>query len=171
MEEKIVKILKTIGVELTLPAGRFVYMTGENADRVYLILSGRVRVLQLLPSGREFTIDVVKEGYIFGESSFGKSKIRPDCVQAVNEVRLISCKTNELIPYLEKEPKLALYLLRQCSDTMDRLASRLYEQGVLNRYGKVAAYILDVTADEKKNHRGQESDCLIPTENWPNHWD
>ena len=39
-------------------------------------------------------------------------------------------------------------LLQLCSDTMDRLSSRLMDQCVLDRFGKTASFILDITATD-----------------------
>lgn len=139
-----------IGVGLVFRPRQMIYMEGDAADRIYYIKKGRVRVFQNISSGREVTIDVVEAGHIFGESAFHGGQLRPTCVQAVNTVRLISCRVAELLPYFASEPRFALTLLQLCSDTMDRLTARLHSQCLLDRYGKVANFILDVTASESE---------------------
>ncbi|MCC8061606.1 MAG: Crp/Fnr family transcriptional regulator [Clostridiales bacterium] len=139
------EILQNIGTILTLPAGRILYMKGDPADRIYYLLEGRIRVFENIPSGREVTLDMLGSGHIVGESAFVKNGLRPTCVQAVTDVRLISCRISDLLPCFASDPAFALYLLRLCSDSMDRLVARLRDQCLLDRYGKIANFILDVT--------------------------
>lgn len=140
--------LERIGVAVGLQPGEMLYFQGDPADRVFYIKKGRLRVFQVTPSGREVTVDVVEAGHLIGESGLVPESLRPACIQAVNAVQLISVRTEELLRHLAAEPELALHFLQQCSETMDRLAARLYEQCLLDRYGKVASFMLDLTATD-----------------------
>lgn len=142
------EVLEEIGTPVSVAPGEMIYFKGDPADKVYYIKKGRVRVFELTPSGREVTIDVVEAGHIIGESAFVPNRTRPTCIQAVNAVLLLSCRAQELLLRLSAEPELAVHFLQQCSDTMDRLAQRLYQQCLLDRYGKVASFILDLTATD-----------------------
>lgn len=137
-----------IGSPLSLQPGEMLYFRGDPADRVFYILKGRLRVFQLTRSGREVTLDVVEAGHIIGESAFVPGRDRPASIQAVNDVRLLAAPPEALWREIEAQPELAVRFLRQCSDTMDRLAQRFYEQCLLDRYGKVASFILDLTATD-----------------------
>ncbi len=141
-------LLEKIGTAVTIQQRSILFYQGDAADMLYYIQRGRVRVFQITPSGREVNLDVVEAGHIIGESAFGEQKRRPACVQAVNTVSLLAFSLEDLLPLFQTKPTLALHFLQQCSDTMDRLASRLHEQCLLDRYGKVASFILDLTATE-----------------------
>lgn len=138
-------LLRSIGTVFTAQPGQPIYLKGDPAERVYYVLKGRVRVFENLYSGREMTLDVVEAGRIFGESAFAKGNLRPTCVQAVNTVTLLSFRPSDVLPHFKKEPQLALHFLQLCSDTMDHLTARIEDQCLLDRYGKVANYILDET--------------------------
>lgn len=142
------ELLENIGQKQTFPAGQLIYMEGDVADKIYYIYKGRVRVYQSISSGREVTLDVVGEGSIIGESAFVEGCTRPTCIQAVNTVQLVSCKIADLLPYFGSESSLALHFLQQCSNTMDRLSYRLHEQCLLDRYGKIASFLLDLTVTD-----------------------
>lgn len=139
------KLLKTIGTVIQVQPGHPVYMKGDVAERVYYVIKGRVRVYENISSGREMTLDVVEAGRIFGESAFVGGNLRPTCVQAVNAVTLISMRVSDLLPYFRQEPDLALHFLQLCSYTMDYLTERMEDQCLLDRYGKVANYLLNET--------------------------
>lgn len=138
-------LLENIGQVLNYHPGQLIYMEGDPADKIFYIRKGRVRVYQSISSGKEVTLDVVGAGNITGESAFLKNQTRPTCIQAVNEVQLVAFRVSELLSYFQKDPEFALHFLQQCSNTMDRLCYRLHEQCLLDRYGKVASFILDLT--------------------------
>lgn len=145
-EEK--ALLQDLGTPLTIPPQGMVYFQGDPADKIYYIRKGRVRVFQNTASGREVNLDVVEAGHIIGESAFAPGQVRPACVQAVNTVQLVSFRQEDLTPHFQARPTLALHFLQQCSNTMDRLTSRLREQCLLDRFGKTASFILDLTATD-----------------------
>ena len=150
LENKDLKLLKKYGTEISFEPGHGIYYEGDPADRFYYILKGRVRVFLSNPSGKETTLDVVEADHIFGESSFEKGGRRPANVDAVNKVRLISCETQLLKQIFAESPSFAIKLLHMCSDTMNRLSARLMDQCVLDRFGKTASFILDITATASK---------------------
>ena len=153
------KLLQDIGVVFTAQPGHLIYLKGDPADRVYYILKGRVRVFENLYSGREMTLDVVGAGRMFGESAFAERSTRPACVQAVNKVTLLSFRMADILPYFRSRTQLALHFLQLCSATMDYLVDRMEEQCVLDRYGKVASYILNRT-DPDSEDMGTEGGVL-----------
>lgn len=142
------RVLRDMGIVFTVQPGHLVYMKGDPADRVYYILNGRVRIFENLYSGREMTLDVVESGRIFGESAFAPGNLRPACVQAVNKVTLVSFRMADVLPYFRSRAEFALHFLQLCSNTMDHLTARMEEQCLLDRYGKVASFILDVTEQD-----------------------
>ena len=141
-------LLRSIGTLSTARPGQPIYLKGDAAERVYYVLKGRVRVFENLYSGREMTLDVVEAGHIFGESAFTEGALRPTCVQAVNRVTMLSFRPADVLPYFRSEPQLALHFLQLCSGTMDHLTARMVDQCLLDRYGKMAGYILDETASD-----------------------
>lgn len=136
--------LEKIGTVITIPQKNLIYLKGEKADCLYYIKNGRVRIFDSMPSGREITVNVLEAGHIFGESAFGSAQ-RPINVQAVNQVVLIAVSIKRLTEYFGTYPTLALHLLQMCTDSMDRLTNRVEEQCLLDRYGKLACYLLEVT--------------------------
>lgn len=142
-----------------------IYMQEDLADLIYYIVKGRIRVFQNISSGREVTLDVVEAGHIIGESAFLPKALRPTCIQAINAVHLIGFRAADMIPYFQSEPQLALHFLQQCSNTIDRLSLRVHEQCLLDRYGKVASFILDITATNSPDKDTEDGNLPYTHEN------
>lgn len=144
-------LLEKLGTETLFSPQQMIYQKGEEAQTFYYIKQGRVRIFDKTSMGREITVDVIEAGYIFGESGFCGNAIRPVNVQAINHVTLISLPISLLQELIMEHPLLAFHLLQMCSDSMDRLMNRLEEQCLLDRYGKTASYLLDITAVESED--------------------
>ena len=54
----------------------------------------------------------------------------------------------DVLPCFQSKAEFALHFLQLCSNTMDHLAARMEDQCLLDRYGKMASYILDETAPD-----------------------
>lgn len=60
---------------LTIPAGEILFLEHEFSDHIYLVLKGSV-ILSKIVRDREFIIDVLDDGEIFGEMAFIESTSR-----------------------------------------------------------------------------------------------
>lgn len=151
-------VLKKYGAEITYPSGSMIFKTGEVADTFYVVLKGRVRAFFNSASGREVTMDVMEPGHIFGETSFEENGYRKANIQAVNEVTVLCVENRYMEEIFAAHPSIARKLLWLCSEAMNHLSRRLVEQCTLDRFGKVAAFILDVTevdSEEKGTKDGR----------------
>jgi CRP/FNR family transcriptional regulator, cyclic AMP receptor protein len=134
------------GNEVHLQAGAQIYMQGDQANRLYLIKKGRVRVYYMAENGDELTLEIVEKGRIFGETSFLVQATRQTTVDAVTEVQLVSCTMEELYPYLHQSKELILVLFQLLSNTCWHLAHQLKRSTFYNRNEKVASFLLEETA-------------------------
>jgi len=139
------------GSSIRVQTGERIYMQGEQANRLYLIKKGRVRVYYISTDGEELTIEIVEKGRIFGESSFLYQGIRQTTVDAVNEVELLSCTIENLYHYLSQSKELTLILFQLLSNTCSHLSRQFKRSTFYDRYEKVASFLLDETAYPNKD--------------------
>lgn len=133
------------GITRTVPPGGIVYMQGEPAGTIYLIKKGRVRIYYMGDDGREITLAVMEAGRLVGDSSFLSQSSRPTTVSAVNEVTLISCTAQSLMPYLMKSEELCLILFQLLTDSCNYLCSQVKRLTLYDRRQKVASFLLEET--------------------------
>ena len=66
--EKTVELFAASSVVVDVRRRRFVYRAGEQADALYAIVKGRIKLCRLEPqSDREAVIDILPQGSMFGE--------------------------------------------------------------------------------------------------------
>lgn len=157
--EKYFKIFCQIGTQKSYCKDELIYLQNDSADFLYLVLSGRVRVYTLSASGRETTLEILERGRIFGESSFLGGHVRPTTVTAVNEVLIVSCSVQDLIPVLCDLPELMTLLFQHLSETCNHLSRQIYRMTNYNRYQRIASFLLEETSIPNPD-RGIENNIL-----------
>lgn len=120
-----------------------IYMQEDDADLIYLIIKGKVRVYVMNSNGKEVTVDILKSGEIFGESALIPHSKRPTTVEALQDVQLIACYPKKLYPYCQQSQELMISIMQSMSKTCDYLTAMMKRSYTYNRYEKVAAFLLD----------------------------
>lgn len=128
-----------------------IYMQEDQADELFLIIKGRVRVYVMNSNGEEVTLEILKCGHIFGESSFLQDAYRPTTVEAVEETTLIACRLQDLLPIIKNSQKTLLVLFQMMSQTCNYLTAMIKRAYTYDRYEKMAAFLLDQRAFQKNN--------------------
>ena len=83
---------------------------GEAGDAFYVILSGRARVL-----GERGARRVFRAGDFFGEMALLDGEPRSATVTAATELHALKIRHRPFLKLLEREPKIALVILRELS--------------------------------------------------------
>ncbi|MCD7761711.1 MAG: Crp/Fnr family transcriptional regulator [Lachnospiraceae bacterium] len=153
------EVLSKVGYQRHYACDAVIYLEGDTANILCVIRSGRVRVLAAAPDGEELTIEIVEKGRLFGESSFLSKSVRPTTVRAVTEVDLICCTIEQLIPCLCRNPEILTKVLQHCSATMNHLSYALHSWRFLDRYQRVASFLLEETETDNPDKEITEQ-CL-----------
>lgn len=142
--------LMAIGRERAFPAGTVLMYQDEPADRIVILLEGRVKVTRVEGDGHESLLSLRDPGDLLGELSFVDGHPRLATVTTIEPVRALVTTADELRRHLERTPRVAVVLLQNIvgrfrestlkrtefanSDTLGRLAARIVE--LADRYGE-----------------------------------
>lgn len=146
LPEHLYPYFEQAGVRSTYHRNQVIYMQGDQATTMYLIIKGRVRVYYISNDGKENTIEIIEKGRIFGESSFLQNASRPTTVNAINEVVVLSCSLEHMLPYLASNQELMMLLFQHLSNTCNHLSTLINQAHLYNRYEKVVAFLLQQTS-------------------------
>jgi diguanylate cyclase (GGDEF)-like protein len=115
------ELLLATATEQSFTAGHVLIRENDPPDRVFIILSGRVRVLEVAPdSPVELIVGELGEGEILGELSVLRNQPRSATVVAVERTHCLVIPQTEFLRVLQSSAELAVSMLRM-------LAGRLYE--------------------------------------------
>ena len=107
--------------EQDFPPGHLIIQENDPPDRLFVILSGRVRVIEVAPDNPvELIVGELGEGEIFGELGVLRNQLRSASVVAIERAHCLVLHQSDFLRVLQTSAELAVSLLRM-------LAGRLYE--------------------------------------------
>ncbi len=85
-----------------------IYMPGDQADTIYLVKRGKVRISRISHEGDDFTLALLGPGDFFGELALLDDEARSDYAEAMEDTLLCLISKNDFETMLATKPKLHL---------------------------------------------------------------
>jgi CRP/FNR family cyclic AMP-dependent transcriptional regulator len=143
-------LLDKVGAVATVRtfAKRAIIVTeGDETDTLYVVLSGKARVFVADDKGREVQLNQLGPGEYFGEVTLDGGP-RSASVMALEECRCAMVKRAELTPFLEKNPELALHIVRKLARRVRDLTENVRSLALMDVYGRVARLLLELAENK-----------------------
>ena len=107
--------------------GSVIFSQGDEGDALFGVASGRVRISASASGGREVFLNIMEPGDTFGEIAVMDGLPRTANAIALDDSTLILIQRADFLPFLEKEPRLAIHLLKLMCERL-RWTSELVEE-------------------------------------------
>ncbi|MDQ4078883.1 MAG: Crp/Fnr family transcriptional regulator [Chloroflexota bacterium] len=104
-------VLDAVSVE-TFEPGEFVIAPSSRSDRLYLLYHGRVKSFVVTKQGQEKILHIFSSGDAFGDLLLEPATIERPCVQALDEVVLLTMDEDTFKRLIQAVPQVALNLCR-----------------------------------------------------------
>ncbi len=124
-----------------------IFHAGDPADAVYVIVSGKVKIVTTTSDGREFILTVLGTGQVFGEMAMLESAPRSASVITVTAVELAAIGRREFQHLLDTTPSISRKLLTILSRRLRRANSTMESLAYMDVAGRLARYMLDLARD------------------------
>lgn len=109
--------------------GETVFTRGEEGERLFAILRGRVKVSVFSEEGREVVLAVMKPGDFFGEIAFLDGSVRTADATAIEEMEVISVGRRDFLPILETHPAIYMKIIRVLCERL-RMTNETIEDSI-----------------------------------------
>jgi len=107
-----------------------VFSQGEEADKVFYIQKGRVKVVVLSEQGKEAVVGILEPGQFFGESCLNGQPLRISTTTALEDCVITAITKTAMLAALHNEPKFSelfmSYLLTRNSRIEEDLVDQLF---------------------------------------------
>ncbi|KYK24159.1 hypothetical protein AYK25_06300 [Thermoplasmatales archaeon SM1-50] len=94
--DQVKKLLSDCKIE-SLPHGKVICDEGDKADKVYLILDGKVKVYKTDKMGHEIELAILEKGNIFGEMALFDKGFRSASVKSIDKCQLLIFKGDKFL--------------------------------------------------------------------------
>jgi CRP-like cAMP-binding protein len=144
------------GHELTFDQGAFLFLEGEPADTIYLLLEGHVRLARLSPAGKQVIMHLFGPGEEMGVIAALSDIPYPADAEAVTAVRALSWPSAPMLELIHSYPRLAINALRLVTDRYVTLQGRYQTLATRRVEQRIAAELLRLAqAEAPQNGRSR----------------
>jgi CRP/FNR family cyclic AMP-dependent transcriptional regulator len=108
--------------------GRIIYSQGEEADRIFYIQSGKVKVTVVSEQGKEAVVGMLETAQFFGEGCLNGQVLRVGTARAMEECVVTSITRKAMLAALRKEPKFSELFVTYLVTRRNRIEEDLIDQ-------------------------------------------
>lgn len=133
--------------EKSYPKGSVILFEDDPGDALFVVRSGRVKVVLVAEDGREVILGILGVGEHFGELSLIDDQPRSAHVVAMEESALIVLRRDDFRRRVEENPAVAWALLLELSRRLRRADEKIGSLVLLDVPGRIARVLLDTAAE------------------------
>jgi CRP/FNR family transcriptional regulator len=141
--------------------GQFVYMQGDRADTVYVLKKGRIKLSVLSESGKEFAIDIIQPGEIFGEFALLDESARSNVAQALDDAQMWAFGKRDFTRLLETRVKLAMNYIRLVGERRRRMEKKLSDITAKDTAARVCELLHELSTSAAPS-ASEAGESLVP---------
>ena len=144
--------------------GRIIYSQGEEADRIFYIQSGKVKVTVVSEQGKEAVVGILDKAQFFGEGCLNGQAARVGTARAMEECVITSITRRAMMAALRKEPRFSELFVTYLVTRSNRIEEDLIDQ-LFNSSEKRLARLLLLLANFGKNGKPNANRCFDQSSN------
>lgn len=152
-DETLGKIAK-LGVKKQFKKESIVLFENENANTLFVIVNGKVKISRISDEGKEVILTILNESDFFGEMGLLDGMSRSATVTAMEDTELFLIQRNEFLELLHSYPEVAIALLQELTQRLRGADMKIKSLSLKDAEGKVATVILQIANDAGKIKQG-----------------
>src|SRR5689334_21231830 len=104
LDEESARTLRRQMPDIKLSRGEDLFLEGQEGDRLYIVLDGKLKLTRAAADGRENLLSVLGPGEMFGELSLFDPRPRTASVSAITDATLAGLAHDALRAWLREHP-------------------------------------------------------------------
>jgi CRP/FNR family cyclic AMP-dependent transcriptional regulator len=145
LDDEAATSLRDSMLEVGLARAEELFAEGDQGDRLYVIVEGKIKLGRTSGDGRENLLAILGPGEMFGELSLFDPGPRTATATAVADSRLIGLGHDALQPWLMRHPEVSIQLLHALARRLRRTNETLADLVFSDVPGRVAKALLDLS--------------------------
>src|SRR5829696_1350573 len=145
--------------EISLGAGEVFYTPQQPDGKLFILKKGRVRIYKMEGS-REFTLEVVEAGTVFGEVAFTAHRLRDAYAEATEPSILLAMEREGVERLIREKPQVGIRMISLLSERLRYYETRMEDVTLKAVPARLASLILFLVESEGVQIPGE---IRIPT--------
>jgi CRP/FNR family transcriptional regulator, dissimilatory nitrate respiration regulator len=143
-QEAIDVLLKTARVR-GFDRGATLFLQGEKANAIYIVLTGWVKLYRIAPNGAEAVVGVFTKGRSFGEAVAFKHDVYPVAAEAVTDCQVIRIEAEAYLRQIRENPEFAISILSATFMHLQSLVAQVEALKAQTGAQRLAEFLLELS--------------------------
>ena len=143
LSDEQLRVLQPCLQQRSYPRNTFILRAGEETDALYIVLSGRVKVLIPDEQGREVILAVMGPNDFFGEMGLLDELPRSASVETLEACQTLRFSKSGFMACLKDNFDLAMIIIRSLVKRLRDADRKIESLALIDVYGRVARLLLD----------------------------
>jgi CRP/FNR family cyclic AMP-dependent transcriptional regulator len=150
--EEPLRLLATVVTRRSATRGSIIMAAGDPTDSLYIVLSGRLKVMMSDADGKEVILTLIGPGEFFGEMGLIDDSPRSASVVAIEPCELLAITRRDFKKCLAENFDMSMAVMRGLVRRLREADRKIGSLALLDVYGRVARLLLDMseTVDGQK---------------------
>ncbi len=146
------RVLATTVMRKSAPRSNTIMAGGDPTDSLYIVLSGRLKVMMSDSDGKEVILSILGPGEFFGEMGLIDEEPRSASVVTIEPCELLQLAKRDFNKCLAENFEMAMAVMRGLVRRLREADRKIGSLALLDVYGRVARLLLDMaeTVDGEK---------------------
>jgi CRP/FNR family transcriptional regulator, cyclic AMP receptor protein len=150
--EEPLRMLTTVVTRRSVTRSTIIMAAGDPTDSLYIVLSGRLKVMMSDADGKEVILTILGPGEFFGEMGLIDDAPRSASVVAIEPCELLAITRRDFKKCLAENIEMSMAVMRGLVRRLREADRKIGSLALLDVYGRVARLLLDMseTVDGQK---------------------
>ncbi len=137
------KLIAQNSIERSIEEGEFFFFQGDPADYLYVLTSGRAKLMQTNPSGQQVNLRTINEWQMFGAlGAVRENATYPATAQALEQSTALAIKSDYLRELMQTRPYLSFDLMKLMTTYIQEMQERYRELATEKVERRIARVLL-----------------------------
>jgi CRP-like cAMP-binding protein len=147
LEERELEKIAKLGVRQKYKKGNVFVIEQESGAALFIIVSGKVKIVRMDEDGREVILSIFGPGEFFGEMSLLDGMARSASVIATEKSELLMIHRRDFLELLHEFPSVAISLLAELAMRLRKADMQIKSLSLKDAAGRVANVVLMLADD------------------------
>ena len=143
-QEEQLRVLTTMVTRKSAPRSTTIMAGGDPTDSLYIVLSGRLKVMMSDSEGKEVILAILGPGEFFGEMGLIDDEPRSATVISIEPCELLSIAKRDFKKYMAENFDMTMAVMRGLVKRLREADRKIGSLALLDVYGRVARLLLDM---------------------------
>jgi CRP/FNR family cyclic AMP-dependent transcriptional regulator len=141
------RMLVTVVTRRSAPRASVIMAAGDQIDSLYIVISGRLKVMMGDADGKEVILSLIGPGEFFGEMGLIDDSPRSASVVTIEPCELLSIAKRDFKKILAENFEMSMAVMRGLVRRLREADRKIGSLALLDVYGRVARLLLDMSED------------------------